>query len=188
MMRLKASKDSSRGFQTSSEISFLINARNSFLTSSQTFDVNFIQKFSSTKHPLTARWLLAYGELAAAPAACACIGAWSLVTCRRRSMGCPPLPAPGVLGGWPPGCPRPRFRCPSRQPSDRWLPRGPLRWGPAACPAAPFGTPVFFACHGSLIFLFVRPSVRPASPRLLRQVSIVTDREENAPNTIICIG
>ena len=44
MMRSKASKDSSRSFQTSSEISFLISARKSLLTSGQTFDVTFVKK------------------------------------------------------------------------------------------------------------------------------------------------
>ena len=39
MMRSKASKDSSRGFQVNSEISFLINIRKILQTSGQTFDV-----------------------------------------------------------------------------------------------------------------------------------------------------
>jgi len=39
MMRSKASKDSSRGFQVSSEISFLISVRKTLPTSGQTIDV-----------------------------------------------------------------------------------------------------------------------------------------------------
>ena len=39
MMRSKASKDSSRGFQVSSKISFLINVRKVFPTSGQTVNV-----------------------------------------------------------------------------------------------------------------------------------------------------
>ena len=39
MMRSKASKDSSRGFQVSSEISFLISIRKALPTSGQTIDV-----------------------------------------------------------------------------------------------------------------------------------------------------
>ena len=53
MMRSKASKDSSRGFQTNSEITFLINARKTLPTSGQTVDVIFKLKISLTKHPLT---------------------------------------------------------------------------------------------------------------------------------------
>ena len=44
MMRSKASKDSSRGFQVSSEISFLISTRKALSTSDQTIDVIFEQK------------------------------------------------------------------------------------------------------------------------------------------------
>ena len=39
MMRSKASKDSSRGFQVSSEISFLISVRKTLSTSGQSFDL-----------------------------------------------------------------------------------------------------------------------------------------------------
>ena len=39
MMRSNASKDSSRSFQMSSEISFLISVRKTLLTSDQTVDV-----------------------------------------------------------------------------------------------------------------------------------------------------
>ena len=39
MMRSKASKDSSRGFQVSSEISFLISVRKTLPTSGQTVDL-----------------------------------------------------------------------------------------------------------------------------------------------------
>ena len=53
MMRSKASKDSSRGFQASSDINFLINARKALPTSSQTIDMTFEKKISLTKHPLT---------------------------------------------------------------------------------------------------------------------------------------
>ena len=44
MMRSKASKNSSRGFQASSEINFLLSARKSLSTSSQIFDVIFVPK------------------------------------------------------------------------------------------------------------------------------------------------
>ena len=44
MMQSKASKDLSRGFQTSSEINFLISARKALPTSSQTIDVTFESK------------------------------------------------------------------------------------------------------------------------------------------------
>ena len=39
MMRSNASKDSSRGFRVSTEISFLISVRKTLPTSDQTFDV-----------------------------------------------------------------------------------------------------------------------------------------------------
>ena len=52
MMRSKTSKDSSRSFQVSSEISFLISVRKTLLISDQTIDVTFKSKFSLTKHPL----------------------------------------------------------------------------------------------------------------------------------------
>ena len=45
MMRSKASKDLSRGFQASSEISFLISAWKALPTSGQTIDVTFEPKF-----------------------------------------------------------------------------------------------------------------------------------------------
>jgi len=50
MMQLKASKDSSRSFQTSSEINFLINARKSLPTSGQIFNTTFLPKNFITKH------------------------------------------------------------------------------------------------------------------------------------------
>ena len=48
MTRSNASKDSSRGFQVSSEISFSISARKILPTSGQTIDVICDQKFSLT--------------------------------------------------------------------------------------------------------------------------------------------
>jgi len=52
MMRSKVSKDSSRGFQASSEISFLISTRKALPTSDQTIDVTFEPKFfAKTKPP-----------------------------------------------------------------------------------------------------------------------------------------
>ena len=47
MMRSKASKDSSRGFQVSSEISFLISVRKTLPTSDQTVDVTTKKNFLS---------------------------------------------------------------------------------------------------------------------------------------------
>jgi len=44
MMQSKASKDSSRSFQASSEISYLISARKTLPTSGQTIDVTFEPK------------------------------------------------------------------------------------------------------------------------------------------------
>ena len=44
MMRSNASKDSSRGFQASSEISFLISTQKALPTSDQTIDVTFESK------------------------------------------------------------------------------------------------------------------------------------------------
>ena len=55
MMRSKTSKDPSRGFLVSSEISFLISVRKALPTSGQTIDVTLIQKFSLTKHPLSSK-------------------------------------------------------------------------------------------------------------------------------------
>ena len=52
MMRSNASKDSSRDFQVSSEISFLISARKAFPTSGQTIDVTFDPKIF-TKGPFS---------------------------------------------------------------------------------------------------------------------------------------
>jgi len=51
MMRSKASKDSSRGFQVSSEISFLISVRKALPTSGQTVDVTskFFSVWKSNK-------------------------------------------------------------------------------------------------------------------------------------------
>ena len=46
-MRSKTSKDSSRSFQASSEISFSISLRKSLPISDQIFDVTFIQKFTT---------------------------------------------------------------------------------------------------------------------------------------------
>ena len=52
MMRLKTSKDSSRGFQVSSEISFLISVRKTLPTFNQTVDVtpkkNFVWELKSS--------------------------------------------------------------------------------------------------------------------------------------------
>ena len=44
MMRSKASKDSSRGFQVSSEISFLISVRKTLPTSGQTLNIDVTTK------------------------------------------------------------------------------------------------------------------------------------------------
>ena len=44
MMRSKTSKDSSRGFQVSFEISFLISVRKDLLTSGQTVDLTINKK------------------------------------------------------------------------------------------------------------------------------------------------
>jgi hypothetical protein len=53
MMRLKASKDSSRGFQVSSEISFLISIRKALTTLGQTPDLTCKKFFpSGTKRAL----------------------------------------------------------------------------------------------------------------------------------------
>ena len=60
MMRSKASKDSSRGFQVNSEISFLINIRKILPISGQTFDVIleskiFIKNTPDFRHASTER-------------------------------------------------------------------------------------------------------------------------------------
>ena len=51
MMRLKASKDLSRGFQVSSEISFLISVRKVLPTSGQTVDLTTKNFWFGTKRP-----------------------------------------------------------------------------------------------------------------------------------------
>ena len=51
MTRSKASKDSSRGFQVSSEISFLISARKAIPTSGQTIVVTFDPKIFTNNTP-----------------------------------------------------------------------------------------------------------------------------------------
>ena len=53
MIRSKASKDSSRGFQVSSEISFLISVRKTLPTSGQSADVHAKFFAFPTKRPLT---------------------------------------------------------------------------------------------------------------------------------------
>ena len=53
MMRSKASKDSSRGFQTNSEITFLINAQKILPMSGQTVDVIFELKIFTNLTPPT---------------------------------------------------------------------------------------------------------------------------------------
>ena len=53
MMRLKASKNSSRGFQVSSEINFLISVRKTLPTSGQTVDVTHKFFYLGPKRPLT---------------------------------------------------------------------------------------------------------------------------------------
>ena len=52
MMRSNTSKDSSRGFQVSSEISFLISARKTLPISGQTIDVTSKKFLLGTKRPL----------------------------------------------------------------------------------------------------------------------------------------
>ena len=54
MTRSKTSKDSFRGFQVSSEISFLISARKALPTSGQTIDVTFEPKIF-TKGPFSSQ-------------------------------------------------------------------------------------------------------------------------------------